>query len=750
MSDGTDLLEDITVKPGLLEGEVEVPGPKAELARYVPDVLAYAERYSVTAGQEVELKVSSPKETLQAEIVRLKAPLTGRRPDEAWESYADLGQLTDLVHEPLSPGSYLLVEESDAFDLSQGAAFAGWIRPTLIGLPNPQTVFALVDADRRPVLQLSITRAGALTCTLSDPSIDYVASVDDILLESHRWYRIAVGWSPSRGTLDLYCSTLDEASVHHAFIEVPSLEAPARASILFGAAPWRDSPALTDQHLNGKLAHLRWYAELDQDTLEALASPARDLSVDASPLVSWDLGAECETTTVKDAGPLGVRTATVNQPQRGVIGPMWDGGPGTSFEDGVDDYDAIKLHDDDVGDVSWPTTLTWEVPAGTPSGTYAVRLSAPLLERFVPFVVCPSAEGRTAQPPVLVILPWFTYLLYGNDQICRRGWGNREEAFANDDARRFLREYPSLGYSAYDRHRDGSGIAYSSARRPLINLTPGYFEASMGAPRGFPVDLYLIEFLDRNGVAYDVVTDLELHRQGSELLERYPCVVTGGHPEYVTGGMLDALDSYVAGGGNIVYLGGNGLHHPVSVSADGSVVERRYGGSPLVWQSAPGEYHHSLDGQLAAEWALLDRSSQRLLGVCTAGEGTGGAGQGYKRAPDLPSEAGFVFAGVTADVVGGHGAARGGAAGDEVDAIVDGQPTPDRTVLLARAEGFDDYYVGIRDPIQADMVLAFKDGGGRVFSVGSMQWVTALADNMFRNDVARVTMNVIEEFSAAG
>ena len=35
-----------------------------------------------------------------------------------------------------------------------------------------------------------------------------------------------------------------------------------------------------------------------------------------------------------------------------------------------------------------------------------------------------------------------------------------------------LLEHPELGFSTYDRHRDGSGVCYSSRLRPATNIRP--------------------------------------------------------------------------------------------------------------------------------------------------------------------------------------------------------------------------------------------------------------------------------------
>jgi N,N-dimethylformamidase len=58
-----------------------------------------------------------------------------------------------------------------------------------------------------------------------------------------------------------------------------------------------------------------------------------------------------------------------------------------------------------------------------------------------------------------------------------------------------LLEHPELGYSTYDRHRDGSGICYSSRLQPATNIRP------TGRFWNYCVDLFIVDWLERSGLA---------------------------------------------------------------------------------------------------------------------------------------------------------------------------------------------------------------------------------------------------------
>ena len=57
-----------------------------------------------------------------------------------------------------------------------------------------------------------------------------------------------------------------------------------------------------------------------------------------------------------------------------------------------------------------------------------------------------------------------------------------------------------------------------------------------------------------------MITDEDLHVQGLDRLAGYRVVITGSHPEYWSAAMLDALEAYLADGGRLMYLGGNGFY----------------------------------------------------------------------------------------------------------------------------------------------------------------------------------------------
>ena len=103
----------------------------------------------------------------------------------------------------------------------------------------------------------------------------------------------------------------------------------------------------------------------------------------------------------------------------------------------------------------------------------------------------------------------------------------------------------------------------------------------------------------------------------------------------------------------------------------------------------------------------------------------------------------------------------GGAAGLELDATDEALGTPDHALVLARSVEHSNVYVvtpevmisshlftdAVSNPmVRAEMVFFETPGGGAVFSTGSIAWGASLNHDEYRNNVARISTNVIRRF----
>jgi N,N-dimethylformamidase len=153
-----------------------------------------------------------------------------------------------------------------------------------------------------------------------------------------------------------------------------------------------------------------------------------------------------------------------------------------------------------------------------------------------------------------------------------------------------------------------------------------------------------------------------------------------------------------------------------------------------------------------------------MLGIGFASEGWS-KGCGYRRLDaSYHSPAAKFFDGVPEEVVGDYGYVLDGAVGDEVDRFDIALGSPEHAYVLGTSTGLgNEYQLVIEDMtlslpdqggaqrpdmVRADMVLLPIDGGGCVFSVGSITYGGALAWNGCDNGLSRLTANVLTAFAS--
>ena len=432
-----------------------------------------------------------------------------------------------------------------------------------------------------------------------------------------------------------------------------------------------------------------------------------------------------------------------NAPALGLRSPRWDGSaldPRLAPEH----YDAVALHDDDLAEADWPGTHQIAVPHAAESGVYALEIATTTETTRWPFFVTP--QQRRAD--LVFLAPTFTYLAYADERLPpeRFPW------LCDDAGHRFAKANQLT--SLYDTHNDGSGVSLASFRRPLATLRDDYRYPLCGAPHLLPVDLHLLRFLHAQGLRVDILTDTDLHRDGTARLAGYRGLVTGSHPEYWTGALRDALGGFRDGGGHIAYLGGNGGYWVTE--CDGGTIEVRRGLSGIrTWSSESGETHSAMTGEPGGLWRHRGRAEHSLLGVGLQAMGFSHA-QPFRRTPDsYAADLAWLFEGVGDAPIGADGLVLGGAAGYEIDARSQRWKTPQRTRLLAIADGFDEGYVidsdatedGLPAPIHGEMALTESSSGSMVFAASSVSWCGALPQSSAMNAVGRITLNLLRRFS---
>jgi len=419
------------------------------------------------------------------------------------------------------------------------------------------------------------------------------------------------------------------------------------------------------------------------------------------------------------------------------------------------------FQEDALADARWPVSFRFRVPENLPSGYYAAKLQTGTHEYYVSFFVRP----RRPTASIAFIVPTLSYLAYG------------ETATNNLD-------FFDTSLSQYSRHDDGGGVVYSSALRPITNmraLTTGPPSAprQFGTPWQYEADTHMVAWLRAEGFNVDYYTDQDVNREGAKLLAPYKVVLTGSHPEYISESIFDALKTYTNGGGRLMYMGGNGFYWITVPDPTGTFTEVRRHEGTEAWQAAPGEYYHSLTGEIGGLWRFRGRPPNELVATGFTAQGFGSVkgnatySRPYTRNPDsFDPRAAFVFRGVGAnEQIGKFPSLQltDGAAGEELDRYDYALNSPPDTLVLATARGFGNEYIFVPEEVnnttdvsttggdgqpphplvRSDMTLSFLPHDGAVFSVSSISYSGSLPINNNNNNVSTITRNVLQTFMSS-
>ena len=480
--------------------------------------------------------------------------------------------------------------------------------------------------------------------------------------------------------------------------------------------------------------------------------------LEGAVVARWDLALDLSSEDIVDTSANRLHGRTINLPARAMTGHNWTGET-MDWTQAPDQYGAIHFHDDDLMDAGWETDFTFEVPAGLRSGVYAARLRAGEAEFWSPFFVRPP-PGK-ARAPIAFLASTATYIVYMNNRgrfltAAPEVYHGRLTVMDSIDALNL--EFPGIGLSTYDRHRDGSGVCYSSRHRPVTNFRP------TGRHWNFNLDLFIVDWLEHLGVDYDVITEEDLHEEGLDLLEPYRVILTGNHPEYDSADMLDSMEAYLRGGGRLMYMGGNGFywriaHHP---TRRGILEVRRGEGGVRAWDAEPGEYYHSFTGEYGGLWRRQGRAPQKLAGVGFISQGFDKCSYFRRTDASRDPRVAFMFEGIDEEILGDFGVLQGGAAGLEIDCVDPALGTPPHALRVASSENHSNTYelvaeevriphgatdAVINPDIRADITFFETPEGGAVFSTGSIAYAGSLGWNQFDNNIATLTTNVLNRFA---
>jgi N,N-dimethylformamidase len=749
------------------------------------NVVGYADRLSVQPGETIKFMVSCKLPSYRADVVHLihgdtnpEGPGFKERLIRTTVSREYAGR-----EQAINNGSYILVPDNPLLNQTASITLQGWVYPTTLD-KGTQAIITKWSADDGMGYGLFVEDDGSLALWLGNESGQVDKLRTGTPMHGGRWYFVAGVYDAERQRVLLYQEPVVSwpRDGSNAVVEQPtpisglgSTEVP----LFIAGYSCAENPrkALVQGHFNGKIDNPRLFGQaLSPQEVLSLRRDAPPFELGEKVVAAWDFRRDFSTDKATDSSPNGLHGKVVNMPARAMTGHNWKGTE-VAYNSAPDEYGAIYFHDDDLEDAGWEIDFEFVVPEHMKSGVYAARLrtgngEGDSNEDHVPFFVRPKSGTATA--PIVFLVPTASYLAYANSH----SWSHPHTRA------RLLRimgielEYPvrpqdkyvveNRLHSLYDRHTDNSGVAYSSYLRPILNMRPRAVSPTLalgkGAPHQFGADLHLLDWMEAKGYEFDVLTDEDLHLEGAGLLAPYNVVLTGSHPEYWSGQMLDGMETYLSGGGRLMYLGGNGFYWITSFAPGRShVVEIRRWRGTEIWEADPGEFHHSTSGELGGLWRFRGRAPQKLTGVGFSAQGFDVSLPYHRKPGSYDPRSAFIFEGVDKDeVIGDFGLVMGGAGGFEVDRADITLGTPPHTLVLATTTGFSDVYQhvieevlmsdsmqggSINPLVKGDMVYFEGPKGGGVFSVGSIAWCGSLSHNDYANNVSRITENVLRRFA---
>lgn len=740
----------------------------------------YCSSWSARPGEQIDFMVSAEGTSeVDVQLVRLihgdenpdgpgfiekevDGPINGRR--------AVRRQFTQM-------GNFATVDDPDGH-LALTGAFTIWayIWPTVPDRGR-QTILGRWSIADDKGYALGINDNGELEFWVGDG--DKIDSLHgEVPLRHKQWYLVAISHDPAGksvlfqepvesryGNLLSKVVPLDMRS--HVAEPLRIQAADAGKGFLWGGAHDHNEGRgdFVGQLYNGKIDRCGIIGRaLSREELDALRSDGPP----SDSIAHWDTTAGYTDRgigdEITDLGPNGLHALGQNRPVRAMTGYNWNGRD-DCFRLDFSQFGGVWFHDDAMIDCGWEATFSMTVPE-LKSGVYAARLREGACEDHMVFFVRPKQPSAA----IAMLMPTCSYLAYANDRLgldfpTSQLVSAHVPVFHDWDIE--LAKHPEYASSTYDNYSDGGGVCYSTRLRPIFNFRPKHRMAGTAVAWQFPADMSIIYWLETQGYDYDVITDQDLHAEGVDCLKPYNVVINGTHAEYYSEEMLDATEDYVAGGGRVMYLSGNGYYWAVSFrEGDLTCMEvRKLESGSRAWQAMPGEHYMASNGERSGIWRNRGRPPQKLLGTGFTSEGMDES-KPFRRMPDsFHRQVAWIFEGVEDELIGDFGLAAGGAAGIEIDRYDLTLGTPPHTWLLASSEGHSDNYPRVAEEIafnfpgqggtqhyhiRADMTYFTAPNDGAVWSPSSIAWGQALPWNNGDNNVSRVMANVLNAFMKPG
>ncbi len=584
----------------------------------VPGVHAFAMAESVAAGDSIDFCVSADT-AYRFEIVRLGHDPDSPARDEVLHTFAP----AEPRVQPIYPGSCVVVDRGVTRPPEE-LTVECWLRPWSFG--RWQDVVCQMAYPEHCDFALAISPEGRVGFYLGDGGKfqgDWALNAEKARLKKGQWHHVALTRDARRRRIWLDGELMAEGAQNPPVKNVAWL-APLRLGAGGNAEP--SSPASrTADYFDGDLAMPVIYSrafsetEIKQRFAQKGMAPARGRHV----LACWPLDEE-KGDRVRDVSGTRRHGRIINHATWMIGGPGFD-----ANVDRFGNYDprkdsqrghGLRLASDDLYDCGWEVTHRYRLPRDAKSGIYVGRLrfqqnGAEHLQH-VTFVVRKSKRRKKA--PILVLCATNTWRAYSGTPFGKTS-AQLKQVFGTDGTTNSPGDPPAFNF--YRNHAAGQGTYQQGLRMPwpvagpyVLYGGPTHYSHLMRAERFAHI------WLEQAGYEFDVISDLDLHRD-PDLLRGYDVFLINGHSEYWSIPMYRGLEKYLAGGGNAIVLSGNSLFWRVSFNDEGTILECRKVDAPgeQLPRERRGECWHSHDGLRGGLTNECGIPGWKLIGLTTLG-----------------------------------------------------------------------------------------------------------------------------------
>ena len=567
---------------------------------------AYPLEHSVAAGDALQLCVSAAA-PYRLSICRLGIGFEDPGADVSLAEWRE----PHGAMQPIHPGSYIHVERPVVDPLS-ALTLECWLRP--YDVTRRQGIIGQWGGISTAGFGLAVDSGGCVTfrlcCdTLTADNCSHTSEADGLVRD--RWHHIVGTWDGKKKRL--YIDSREAGAW-----DVAGRLLPGKTVFRLGAL---SKDGVADFFLDGDVAMPVVYSRAltGEEVKGRYREFGRESATGSDVLGCWPLVEE-RGDRVADVSVHGRHGRIINHATWMIGGPSFQPDvPRFGHHDPRLDPErgyGIRFASDDLYDCGWSVTHEWEVPNDARSGIYVAKFEFTWEQEprvyYTTFIVRPGATAKRA--PLVVVAATNTWRAYSGTPFA---FTPPEQKQVWDTGGLTPDAAGLPAFCLYRSHAAGQGTYQVGLRMPWPAAGPNVlYSGTTEYSHLMRADQFTLAWLEGQGYAFDVVSNVDLHRD-PDMLSHYNCCAIVGHNEYWSIEMYRGLERYLSQGGNLLVLSGNTMGWRVSFNEDSTVMECRKAdaGGSQVPADRRGEAWHSQDGLRGGAQRECGIPGYRLVGL---------------------------------------------------------------------------------------------------------------------------------------